>query len=171
LGEVHGGLRNWYFEIIIHWYFKKAKSGITLTTYTSPETAMTIAYHEDRRISPEQFASVFDRSGIRRPTSDLPRMARMLEHGNLLLTAWDGERLVGVARGLTDFSFCCYLSDLAVDREYQKQGIGRELLRRVHAAIGPQTNFLLLAAPEAMAYYPKVGFAAVENGWIIRRSA
>lgn len=131
---------------------------------------MPISYHHDRSITPQQLATVFDRSGITRPTGDLPRLARMLEHANLLHTAWDGERLVGVARGVTDFSFCCYLSDLAVDKAYQKSGIGRELLHRVHVAIGPQANFLLLAAPEAMAYYPKVGFTAVPNGWIIRRT-
>lgn len=129
----------------------------------------TISYSDQRKITPEQFAAVFDASGIRRPTADLERMARMLEHGNLLVTAWDGDKLVGVARALTDFSFCCYLSDLAVDRQYQKNGIGKELIRRVHAAIGEQTNLLLLAAPEAMEYYPKVGFEFVQNGWIIRR--
>ena len=131
----------------------------------------TISYSDQRKITPEQFAAVFDASGIRRPTADLGRMARMLEHGNVLVTAWDGERLIGVARALTDFSYCCYLSDLAVDRECQKKGVGRELIRRVQAAIGEQSMLLLLAAPEAMDYYPKVGFEAVSNGWIIKRRA
>jgi predicted N-acetyltransferase YhbS len=131
----------------------------------------TITYSDRRAITPEQLAAVFDASGIRRPTSDLARMARMLEHGNLLVTAWDDEQLVGVARALTDFSYCCYLSDLAVDREYQKRGIGRELIRRVSDAIGEQSMLLLLAAPEAMDYYPRIGFEAVANGWIIKRRA
>lgn len=131
----------------------------------------SITYDDRRAITPEQLAAVFNASGIRRPTDDLARMASMLKHGNLLVTAWDGERLVGVARALTDFSYCCYLSDLAVDREYQKEGIGRELIRRVHAAIGEQSMLLLLAAPEAMEYYPKVGFEFVQNGWIIKRQA
>lgn len=131
----------------------------------------TITYSDRRTITPEQLAAVFDASGIRRPTSDLARMARMLEHGNLLVTAWDDEQLVGVARALTDFSYCCYLSDLAVDREYQKRGIGRELIRRVGEAIGEQSMLLLLAAPEAMDYYPGIGFEAVANGWIIKRRA
>jgi predicted N-acetyltransferase YhbS len=131
----------------------------------------TITYSDRRAITPEQLAAVFDASGIRRPTADLARMARMLEHGNLLVTAWDGEQLVGVARALTDFSYCCYLSDLAVDREYQKRGIGRELIRRVSEAIGEQSMLLLLAAPEAMDYYPRIGFEAVANGWIIKRRA
>jgi GNAT superfamily N-acetyltransferase len=130
-----------------------------------------ITYSDLRKITPEQLAAVFEASGIRRPTNDLARMGRMLEHGSLLVTAWDGERLVGVARALTDFSYCCYLSDLAVDREYQKGGIGRELIKRVRAAIGEQSMLLLLAAPEAMEYYPKVGFEFVQNGWIIKRQA
>jgi predicted N-acetyltransferase YhbS len=95
----------------------------------------------------------------------------MLSHANILITAWDGDLLVGVARGLSDFSFCCYLSDLAVDREYQQGGIGKELLNRVQELIGEQTMLLLLAAPTAMPYYPKVGFQAVANGWIIPRKA
>lgn len=130
-----------------------------------------ITYSDRRTITPEQLAAVFDASGIRRPTNDLVRMACMLEHGNLLITAWVGEQLVGVARALTDFSYCCYLSDLAVDREYQKRGIGRELIRKVSEAIGEQSMLLLLAAPEAMDYYPRIGFEAVANGWIIKRRA
>lgn len=131
----------------------------------------TISYRNDVPITPAQLADVFARSGIRRPVEDLPRLAKMLEHGNLLVTAWDDERLVGVARALTDFSFCCYLSDLAVDRQYQHRGIGRALIDSVRCRIGTQAMLLLLAAPEAMAYYPKVGFDAVENGWIIKRAA
>lgn len=129
-----------------------------------------ISYRDDMRISPEQLAEVFRNSGIRRPVEDLPRLAAMLEHGNLLVTAWDGDTLVGVARALTDFSYCCYLSDLAVDRRYQRRGIGRKLIEHVKAAIGERSMLLLLAAPEAMQYYPKVGFEAVSNGWIVKRS-
>ena len=130
-----------------------------------------ILYCDDRRISPEQLADVFSRSGIRRPVEDLPRLAAMLKHANLLVTAWDGERLVGVARALSDFSYCCYLSDLAVDKRYQKQGIGGRLIDRVRAAIGDNAMLLLLAAPEAVAYYPKVGFEPVPNGWTIKRTS
>lgn len=129
-----------------------------------------ISYKNGCSISPEQLAGVFRNSGIRRPVEDLERLATMLKHASLIITAWDGEQLVGVARALTDFSYCCYLSDLAVDKRYQKSGIGRELIRLVSAAIGEQSMLLLLAAPEAMAYYPKTGFEAVGNGWIIKRA-
>lgn len=129
----------------------------------------TITYAQDRSITPEQLADVFTRSGIQRPVDDLARIAKMLQHGNLLITAWDGASLIGVARALSDFSYCCYLSDLAVDREYQHQGIGQALIEQVRSAIGRDSMLLLLAAPSAMAYYPKVGFEAVANGWIIKR--
>lgn len=130
-----------------------------------------ITYKNDGNISATQLAEIFRNSGIRRPVDDLDRMATMLKHANLIVTAWDGERLVGVARALTDFSYCCYLSDLAVDKNYQKRGIGEELIQRVRAGIGEQSMLLLLAAPEAMEYYPKVGFEAVSNGWIMKRTA
>ncbi|RJG08009.1 GNAT family N-acetyltransferase [Noviherbaspirillum cavernae] len=130
----------------------------------------TIRYENRKPISPAQLAALFDASGIRRPTGDLARMEKMLKHADVLITAWDEDRLVGVARALTDFSYCCYLSDLAVDKRHQHTGIGGELIRHVRAAIGEETMLLLLAAPEAMNYYPKVGFEAVGNGWIIKRT-
>jgi predicted N-acetyltransferase YhbS len=78
---------------------------------------------------------------------------------------------VGIARALTDFSYCCYLSDLAVAKEYHRHGIGRELVDRVKRRVGEQSMLLLLSSPEAMEYYPRVGFEPVQNGWIIKRSS
>jgi ribosomal protein S18 acetylase RimI-like enzyme len=100
---------------------------------------------------------------------DLERIQRMIQHANLILTAWDGEKLVGIARALTDFSYCCYLSDLAVDREYQRHGIGKELIRRLRESLGDEVMLLLLAAPEATDYYPHIGFEKAENAWRIPR--
>lgn len=121
-----------------------------------------------RPITGQQLASVFARSGINRATGDLAKMARMAASADLLVSAWDGELLVGVARALTDFCAVCYLADLAVDRAYQQRGIGAHLVDQVRQQIGAGTLLLLLAAPSAMAYYPKIGFAPVENGFIIR---
>lgn len=129
-----------------------------------------ISYHLNTPLPAAAVAAVFDASGIRRPTHDLPRIERMFANADLVLSAWDGERLVGVCRALTDFSYCCYLSDLAVDRAYQHQGIGRELVERVRAAIGEEVALILLSAPEAMEYYPRLGFDPIDNGFIIRRS-
>ena len=115
-------------------------------------------------------AAVFDTSGIRRPTKDLARIERMFANANLILSAWHEGKLVGVCRALTDFSYCCYLSDLAVDKAFQKHGIGRELIARVRSAIGEEVALVLLSAPEAMEYYPKVGFEKIENGFILKRA-
>ena len=129
----------------------------------------SIMYCINGPLNPEAVATVLRGSGIRRPVDDVDRIRRMVEGGNLIVTAWDGERLVGIARALTDFSYCCYLSDLAVDKTYQRQGIGKELVRRVREEIGEESMLLLLSAPEAMEYYPKLGFEKVANAWIIHR--
>jgi predicted N-acetyltransferase YhbS len=128
-----------------------------------------IDYRRDPNVSAEEVADCFRRSGIRRPVDDIDRIGRMLWHANLTFCAFDGDRLVGVARSLTDFAYCCYLSDLAVDKEYQRQGVGQELIRRTEGAIGEESMLLLLAAPDAMEYYPHVGFEKAENAWIKKR--
>lgn len=105
--------------------------------------------------------------GERRPVHDLPSIKNMLRHANLVCTAWIGRKLVGVARSLTDFSFCCYLSDLAVDMEFQRQGIGKELVRLTQSRLGPECKIILLAAPKAVDYYPRIGFSAHNSAWVI----
>ena len=128
-----------------------------------------ISYVEGPAVSAADLAALFRSSGINRPVDDLPRLEKMLAHANLVIGAYADERLVGIARALTDFSYCCYLSDLAVAKEHQHRGIGRELIRRVKQRVGDESMLLLLSAPAAMAYYPKVGLEKVENGWIVKR--
>ena len=123
----------------------------------------------ERRVTGPELASVFARSGINRRTGDAALMHQMAGSADLLVSAWDGELLVGVARSLTDVCAACYLADLAVDRAYQQRGIGALLVERTRAVLGTEPILLLLAAPSAMQYYPKIGFAAVDNGWIIRQ--
>lgn len=132
---------------------------------------MQITYTVEPTLTPAEFVDVLERSTLaeRRPVHDPERIRLMLAHANLIVCARDGKLLVGVARALTDFSFCCYLSDLAVDRAYQRQGIGKALVNEVLATIGPDAMLLLLAAPTAQDYYPQIGFTRVENGWIIPR--
>ena len=122
-----------------------------------------------RRLTAAELASIFARSGINRRTGDAALMQKMAESADLLVTAWDGELLVGVARSLTDFCAACYLADLAVDRAYQRRGVGARLVDATRGVLGVEPILLLLAAPSAMGYYPKIGFAAVDNGWIIRQ--
>lgn len=128
-----------------------------------------IEYRHNTSLAAADVAAVFDASGIRRPTKDLARIGRMFANANLVISAWHENKLVGVCRALTDFSYCCYLSDLAVDKAYQKHGIGSELIARVQQAIGDEVALILLSSPEAMKYYPKLGFEKVENGFIIKR--
>ena len=132
---------------------------------------MPIQYRTNTSLSAENLAALFDKSGIRRPTTDLNRIQRMIDNANLTITAWDEEKLVGVARALTDFVWCCYLSDLAVDREYQRQGIGRELIRQVQLAlVSEEATLLLVSAPESMSYYPKIGLEPIQSGWMVKRT-
>lgn len=132
-------------------------------------TVESISYAEAPAVSAQQLAELFRSSGIRRPVDDLPRLEKMLQHSNLVIGGFAGGRLVGIARALTDFSYCCYLSDLAVRKEYQRRGIGRELIDRVKRRIGDRSMLLLLSSPDAMTYYPGIGLEAVNNGWIIKR--
>lgn len=120
---------------------------------------MDIQYRNDRPLDAAQFVDILRRSTLaqRRPVDSPERIARMLKHANVLITAWDGDLLVGVSRALTDFSFCCYLSDLAVDEAYQRRGIGKRLIEETHDTAGRETRLILLAAPAAVDYYPKVG--------------
>ena len=127
---------------------------------------MSIDYFHDRKITSEQFIDVLRRSTLaeRRPIRDADRISDMLSHANLI---WDGNTLVGVSRSVTDFSFCCYLSDLAVDVAYQMKGIGKELVRVTQARLHPQCKIILLSAPKAEGYYPKIGFSHFHSAWIL----
>jgi N-acetylglutamate synthase-like GNAT family acetyltransferase len=112
---------------------------------------------------------VLEGSGIVRPTHDVARIEKMFAHANLVVTAWEDETLVGVCRALTDFSYCCYLSDLAVNKSHQGRGIGQQLIEQVKQKIGDQVALILLSASSAMSYYPSIGFENIENGFIIKR--
>ncbi|KAB2967387.1 MAG: GNAT family N-acetyltransferase [Thermoanaerobaculia bacterium] len=119
-------------------------------------------------LSIEEFRAVLVEStlGERRPVEESARLGRMLAHANLIVTARDeGGRLVGIARSLTDFAYCCYLSDLAVSRELQKQGIGRGLIEETLRHLEPGAKLILLAAPAAVDYYAKVGFERHPSAW------
>jgi GNAT superfamily N-acetyltransferase len=131
----------------------------------------TITYKSNVKISADQFIDVLKRSTLaeRRPIHDRVRIESMLLHGNILVTAWAGELLVGVSRALSDFAFCCYLSDLAVDENYQHQGIGRQLIQETHLVSGLNTTLILLAAPKAANYYPKIGMDRFTDCFLIRR--
>ncbi len=128
----------------------------------------TISYRDDLRPSTEAIVALYRAAALARPVDDPARIARMYAAANLILTAWDGEALVGILRAWSDGGFLGYIADLAVSPDYQRRGIGRELLRRALAS-DTEVTFLLNAAPEARDYYEHIGWQAVTNGWIWRR--
>ena len=130
-----------------------------------------IVYALEPGLGEDEFADVLRTSGLaeRRPVDDPARLSRMLAGAGIILTARVGGRLVGVSRAITDHAYCTYLSDLAVDRDFQSRGIGRELIARTHEAAGRQTTLILLAAPAAETYYPHIGMQPHRSCWIIPR--
>jgi N-acetylglutamate synthase-like GNAT family acetyltransferase len=131
---------------------------------------MEIIYRNDITPDIDQIIDVYNSSGINRPTTDKERIEKMYSNSNLILTAWDNNKLVGISRSLTDFCYCCYLSDLAVRKEYQTSGIGKKLIELTKSEIGEQTALILLSAQTAIDYYPKVGMQKIDNGFIIKRT-
>jgi len=131
---------------------------------------MQIKFSSEVVPATESIIDLYNSSGINRPTTDLERIARMYANSNLIVTAWDKDKLVGISRSLTDFCYCCYLSDLAVREEYKHKGIGKKMIEITKEIVGEQSMLLLLAAPSAMEYYPKVGLEKVVNGFIIKRN-
>ena len=130
---------------------------------------MNILYQHLRQITEAEFVDLLKRSTLaeRRPIADPVCVAGMLMHSNLICTAWDDSKLVGVARSLTDFEYCCYLSDLAVDEEYQRVGIGKGLIRLTQSRLGEKAKIILLAAPKAEEYYRRIGFEAHQSSWVL----
>ena len=130
-------------------------------------------YAVEPDLSSGEFADLLIRSTLaeRRPVDDVETIAGMLANADLILTARAADGLlVGVSRAITDFSYCTYLSDLAVDAAFQGRGIGRELIRRTHEAAGPHTSLILLSAPQAQTYYPHIGMRQHPSCWVVDRT-
>ncbi len=131
-----------------------------------------IEYRRDVSITVQQFRELLMRStlGERRPVDDDECLEEMLENCNLIITALDGGRPVGLARSVTDFYYCCYLSDLAVDVEYQKRGIGKRLIVETQKYLREKCKLILVAAPGANEYYRHIGFTINDRCWILDRN-
>ena len=130
-----------------------------------------VTYQLEPALGVDEFLDVLRRSTLaeRRPVDEPETILAMLRNADILATARVDGRLVGISRAITDFAYCAYLSDLAVDEAYQRRGIGRELIRRTHEAAGLGTTLILLAAPGAREYYPRVGMLAHDSCWITPR--
>ncbi len=130
---------------------------------------MKIDYRDDAVLDVPQAIDLYSRStlGERRPIHRPDIFEGMLRNANLTISAWDGERLVGIARTLTDFTYVAYLADLAVDGEFQRQGIGRQLIEETRRRLQPECMIVLLAAPKANEYYPRLGFEHNPRAWML----
>jgi GNAT superfamily N-acetyltransferase len=133
-------------------------------------SAAIIEYQVGATVTVDQIVDLYRATslGARRPIDDPSIVADVITHSNLMVTAWDGPLLLGVARNLTDRSYIAYLADLAVRDSHQRKGIGRELVRRTFAQLGSRARFVLFAAPDAQDYYPKLGFEKLLSGWVAR---
>ena len=134
---------------------------------------MKITYSSSAKISADQAIDLYIRStlGERRPIHNRQAFENMYKHANLIISAWDGDKLVGISRSLTDFSYVAYLSDLAVDVQYQKQGIGKQLIEKTKSDLEPECMLVLLAAPKAREYYGPLGFEQHPSAWTLKKSA
>lgn len=130
---------------------------------------MPITYQLTTNISTEEFIDILNRStlGERRPVDDLECIESMIKNADIIVTAVLDDKIVGVARAVTDFSYCCYLSDLAVDVSFQSHGIGKKLIQSVREQLGAKCKLILLSAPAAVEYYPKIGFTQHHSAWVI----
>ena len=131
-----------------------------------------IRYEYGNEIDLDQIIELYRAStlGERRPIDDRQIVADMMRHANLVVTAWDGDLLVGISRTLTDFSYTGYLADLAVRQSHQKMGIGVEMIQKTREKMGPRSKLVLLAAPKAVDYYPRIGFTQPDSAWILSAS-
>ena len=130
-----------------------------------------ISYSNQVSITAKQAIDLYERStlGERRPINNVTTFELMLKNANLIVTAWDDDKLIGISRSLTDFAYVAYLADLAVDEQYQRTGIGKQLIEETKARLGPECMIVLLAAPKANAYYEHLGFEHNPRAWTLKK--
>ena len=130
---------------------------------------MDVEYKINLPINVSQFIELLTRSGLaeRRPIEDKVCLRGMIENSNLIVSAWRSDELIGIARCMTDFHYACYLSDLAVSREYQNVGVGKKLQTLAQEQLGEKCKLILLAAPGVDSYYEDIGFDRHERCWVL----
>lgn len=131
---------------------------------------MEIKYSFDIIPGVTKIIELYSKAGLPRPINDSERIKKIFDNSNLVVTAWDADRLVGVCRSITDWGWSCYLADLAVHPDYKKTGIGKRLIELTKEKLGEQSMILLLSVPTAMEYYPKIGFTKEDRAFTILRT-
>ena len=128
-----------------------------------------IHYTTEKSVDIEQVIHLYKQSFIelKRPVEDKLKMEALIDHANVIITAWDNKTLVGICRGFSDFNFVTYISDLAVLKDYQTQGIGKELLAKVKDFTDHSTRLVLLSNVSANTYYEKLGFSRHDRAWVL----
>jgi ribosomal protein S18 acetylase RimI-like enzyme len=131
---------------------------------------VSLEYKIDDCCNVEEVEQVFINSGIRRPVGDHDRIQKMIEHADEIITVRDGHKLIGFLRALTDYSYSCYISDIAVDKDYQGLGIGKELIRILREKLGDEEiQYILTSAPKSVGFYEKIGFEKADKAFVIKR--
>lgn len=130
---------------------------------------MAIEYRVNDKVTADEVIDLYLDAGLPRPIDDADRIERMYAGSNLVVTARENGKLVGVSRSITDGAWSTYLADLAVSPNAQKSGIGKRLVELTKQAVGDESMVLLLSVPTAMEYYPKIGMEKLDNAFIIWR--
>jgi predicted N-acetyltransferase YhbS len=130
---------------------------------------LDIEYIREDSIKVSEFIDILNRSTLakRRPVDDIRCIEDMIKNADIIITARLDQNIVGVARAVSDYSYCCYLSDLAVDSRYQKRGIGKKLINRLQQELQKSCKIVLLSAPDAVDYYPRIGFKKHDSAWVL----
>lgn len=131
---------------------------------------MNIIYRDDALFTVDQVIELYKKStlGERRPVDRPDIFLGMIANADIIISAWHHEKLIGISRALTDYTYVTYLADLAVDEEYQHQGIGKQLISETQKRTEPECMMVLLASPKANDYYPKLGFTHNPRAWMLK---
>ena len=132
---------------------------------------MNITYEINPTITSTQFIEILNSStlGKRRPIDDIDTINGMINNADILITAIHNNKIIGIARAVSDFNYCCYLSDLAVHSKYQNKAIGKMLISKVQEQLNNKCKIILLSAPNASEYYPKIGFTQHNSAWVLQK--
>ncbi|MBO9599406.1 MAG: GNAT family N-acetyltransferase [Cohnella sp.] len=128
-----------------------------------------ITISHEIKVEAVDVGEVFKNSGIKRPYEDISRIQRMIDHADVIVSAWSDGKLIGIARAITDYVYCCYLSDLAVDKSFQGLHVGKQLVAYLQNHLGDEVSMVLISAPGAVDFYPKIGFEKSDRAFIVPR--